>query len=72
LKEGFKPQHSETYLLSLAEQVELDKFLEENMQKDIYISIKMAPFFFVDVNYNQSKTTDASISGLRKMHIHYH
>jgi hypothetical protein len=31
LKEGFEPQSSKTYPLSPMKQVELDKFLEENL-----------------------------------------
>jgi hypothetical protein len=51
LKEGFKPQSTKTYPLSPMEQVELDKFLEGNLQKGyIYLSksSQMASFFFVD------------------------
>jgi hypothetical protein len=47
LKEGFKPQNLKTYPLSPAEQVELDKFLGENLAKG-YTYPKTAPFFFID------------------------
>jgi RNase H-like domain found in reverse transcriptase/Reverse transcriptase (RNA-dependent DNA polymerase) len=50
LKEGFEPKLFENYNLTLAEQIELDKFLKENLKKG-YIrpsQLPMAsPFFFV-------------------------
>ena len=51
LKEGFTPKSFRTYNLTPQEQIELDKFLKENMEKG-YIrpsqSPMASPFFFVD------------------------
>ena len=51
LKEGFTLKSFKTYNLNLQEQIELDKFLKENMEKG-YIqpsqSPMASPFFFVD------------------------
>ena len=51
MKEGFKPKSFKNYNLTLAEQLELDKFLKENLEKG-YIrpsqSPMASPFFFVD------------------------
>jgi hypothetical protein len=50
MKNGFKPKSFKTYNLTLEEQVELDKFLKENLDKG-YIkpsqSPMASPFFFV-------------------------
>src|SRR5271169_5168071 len=51
LKEGFEPKSFKNYNLSPAEQIELDKFLKENLEKG-YIrpsqSPMASPFFFVN------------------------
>ena len=51
MKEGFKPKSFKNYNLTLAEQIELDKFLKENLEKG-YIrpsqSLMASPFFFVN------------------------
>jgi hypothetical protein len=50
MKSGFEPKSFKTYNLTPKEQVELDKFLKENMDKG-YIkpsqSPMASPFFFV-------------------------
>jgi Integrase zinc binding domain/RNase H-like domain found in reverse transcriptase len=50
MKEGFEPKSSKNYNLTPAEQIELDKFLKENLKKG-YIrpsqSPMASPFFFV-------------------------
>jgi Reverse transcriptase (RNA-dependent DNA polymerase) len=50
MKEGFEPKSFKNYNLTLAEQIKLDKFLEENLEKG-YIrpsqSPMASPFFFV-------------------------
>jgi hypothetical protein len=50
MKEGFEPKLFKNYNLTLAEQVELDKFFEENLEKG-YIRPSQSPmaslFFFV-------------------------
>jgi hypothetical protein len=50
MKEGFEPKSFKNYNLTLAEQLELDKFLKENLKKG-YIwpsqSPMASPFFFV-------------------------
>jgi hypothetical protein len=50
MKEGFEPKLFKNYNLTLAEQLELDKFLKENLEKG-YIrpsqSPMASPFFFV-------------------------
>jgi hypothetical protein len=50
MKEGFKPKSFKNYNLTPAEQIELDKFLKENLEKG-YIwpsqSPMASPFFFV-------------------------
>jgi hypothetical protein len=50
MKEGFEPKLFKNYNLTLAEQLELDKFLNENLEKG-YIqpsqSLMASPFFFV-------------------------
>jgi hypothetical protein len=50
MKEGFEPKSFKNYNLTLAEQIELDKFLKENFKKG-YIrpsqSPMASPFFFV-------------------------
>jgi hypothetical protein len=50
MKEGFEPKSSKNYNLTLAEQLELDKFLKENLEKG-YIwpsqSPMASPFVFV-------------------------
>jgi hypothetical protein len=50
MKSGFEPKSSKTYNLTPEEQVELDKFLKENLEKG-YIkplqSPMASPFFFV-------------------------
>jgi hypothetical protein len=50
IKEGFKPKLFKNYNLTPAEQIELDKFLKENLEKG-YIwpsqSPMASPFFFV-------------------------
>jgi hypothetical protein len=50
MKEGFEPKSFKNYNLTLAEQIELDKFLKENLKKG-YIwpsqSPMAFPFFFV-------------------------
>jgi hypothetical protein len=50
IKEGFKPKSFKNYNLTPAEQIELDKFLKENLKKG-YIrpsqSPMASPFFFV-------------------------
>ena len=51
MKEGFRPKSSKNYNLTLAEQIKLDKFLKENLEKG-YIkpsqSLMASPFFFVN------------------------
>ena len=51
MKEGFEPKSLNNYNLTLAEQIELDKFLKENLEKG-YIrpsqSPMASPFFFVN------------------------
>ena len=51
MKEGFKPKSFKNYNLTPAEQLELDKFLQENLEKG-YIRPSQSPmaslFFFVD------------------------
>jgi hypothetical protein len=50
MKEGFEPKLFKNYNLTLAEQLELDKFLKENLKKG-YIRPSQSPmaslFFFV-------------------------
>jgi hypothetical protein len=50
MKEGFEPKLFKNYNLTLAEQIKLDKFLKENLEKG-YIqpsqSPMASPFFFV-------------------------
>jgi Reverse transcriptase (RNA-dependent DNA polymerase) len=50
IKEGFEPKSFKNYNLTLAEQIKLDKFLKENLEKG-YIrpsqSPMASPFFFV-------------------------
>jgi hypothetical protein len=50
MKEGFEPKLFKNYNLTPAEQIKLDKFLKENLEKE-YIrpsQLPMAsPFFFV-------------------------
>jgi hypothetical protein len=50
IKDGFEPKSFKNYNLTLAEQIELDKFLEENLEKG-YIWPSQSPmaslFFFV-------------------------
>ena len=50
VKEGFKPKLFKNYNLTLAEQIKLDKFLKENLEKG-YIwpseSPMASPFFFI-------------------------
>jgi hypothetical protein len=50
MKEGFEPKLFRNYNLTLAEQIELDKFLKKNLEKK-YIqpsqSPMASPFFFV-------------------------
>jgi hypothetical protein len=50
MKSGFKPKSFKMYNLTLEEQIELDKFLKENLDKG-YIkpsqSPMASPFFFV-------------------------
>ena len=50
MKEGFEPKSFKNYNLTLAEQLELDNFLKENLEKG-YIgpseSPMASPFFFV-------------------------
>jgi hypothetical protein len=50
IKEGFEPKSFKNYNLTLAEQLKLDKFLKENLEKE-YIwpsqSPMASPFFFV-------------------------
>jgi hypothetical protein len=36
IKEGFEPKSSKNYNLTLEEQKELDKFLDENLEKGIF------------------------------------
>jgi hypothetical protein len=36
MKEGFEPKSFKNYNLTLEEQKELDKFLDENLEKDIF------------------------------------
>ncbi|ESK90662.1 reverse transcriptase-rnase h-integrase [Moniliophthora roreri MCA 2997] len=50
LKPDFVPRNCKLYPLSPAEQVEQDKFLEENLQKEYIRKLKSpmaSPFFFV-------------------------
>ena len=51
MKEGLEPELFKNYNLTLAEQIELDKFLKENLEKG-YIrpsqSPMASPFFFVN------------------------
>ena len=51
MKEGFELKSFKNYNLTLAEQIELDKFLKENMEKGYIIpsqSPMASPFFFVN------------------------
>ena len=51
MKERFEPKSFKNYNLMPAEQIELDKFLKENLEKG-YIrpsqSLMASPFFFVN------------------------
>jgi hypothetical protein len=49
MKEGFEPKSFKNYNLTPAEQLELDKFLKENLEKYIWPSQSpmASPFFFV-------------------------
>jgi hypothetical protein len=50
MKEGFEPKSFKNYNLTLAEQIELDKFLKENLEKGYirpFQSPMASPFFFV-------------------------
>jgi hypothetical protein len=50
IKEGFEPKLFKNYNLTLAEQIELDKFLKENLKKGYiwpFQSPMASPFFFV-------------------------
>jgi len=65
LKDGFVPKSFKNYNLTPIEQVELDKFLKENLEKG-YIrpsqSPMASPFFFVSKktqeSYDHVKTID--------------
>jgi hypothetical protein len=50
IKEGFEPKSFKNYNLTPEEQKELDKFLDENLEKG-YIQLsrlpQVSPFFFV-------------------------
>jgi hypothetical protein len=39
IKEGFEPKSFKNYNLTLEEQKELDKFLDKNLEKDIFNSL---------------------------------
>jgi hypothetical protein len=62
MKEGFEPKSFKNYNLTLEEQKELDKFLDENLEKG-YIRLSQSPqaspFFFVNTinfgNYGEAK-----------------
>jgi hypothetical protein len=43
MKEGFEPKSFKNYNLTLEEQKELDKFLDENLEKKIYLTVSVAP-----------------------------
>jgi hypothetical protein len=45
IKEGFEPKSFKNYNLTLAEQIELDKFLKENLKKG-YIRPSQSPMAF--------------------------
>jgi hypothetical protein len=50
MKEGFEPKLFKNYNLTLAEQIELDKFLKENLKKEYIWPSRLpmaSPFFFV-------------------------
>jgi hypothetical protein len=50
MKEKFEPKSFKNYNLTPAEQIELDKFLKENLEKEYirpYQSPMASPFFFV-------------------------
>jgi hypothetical protein len=50
MKEGFKPKLFKNYNLTPAEQIELDKFLKENLEKGYIWPSRLpmaSPFFFI-------------------------
>jgi hypothetical protein len=50
IKEGFEPKSFKNYNLTLAEQIKLDKFLKENLEKGYMQPSQLpmaSPFFFV-------------------------
>jgi hypothetical protein len=75
MKSGFEPKSFKTYNLTPEEQVKLDKFLRENLDKE-YIkpsqSPMASPFFFVKEGQKASTLPRLSIPKLSKMHIRYH
>jgi hypothetical protein len=78
MKEGFKPKLFKNYNLTPAEQIELDKFLKENITKR-YIQpsqLPMAsPFFFVskkDGKLRPCQATGTQTIGRSKISILYH
>ena len=42
MKEGFEPKSFKNYNLTLVEQLKLDKFLEENLEKEVHQTISVA------------------------------
>jgi hypothetical protein len=72
MKSGFEPKSFKTYNLTLEEQIELDKFLKENLDKG-YIKPSQSPmaslFFFV--KKKDGKLRPCQEIRLLKMHIHY-
>jgi hypothetical protein len=84
LKEGFEPKSFKNYNLTPAEQIELDKFLKENLEKG-YIrpsqSPMASPFFFVNKKDGKlrpcqdyrylNKIIDILTKELSRMPIHY-
>jgi hypothetical protein len=78
MKEGFEPKSFKNYNLTPAEQIELDKFLKENLDKG-YIrplqSPMASPFFFVnkkDGNCDHARIIAISMTGPSKMPIPCH
>jgi hypothetical protein len=47
MKTGFEPKSFKTYNLTPEEQLELDKFLKENLDKGYIKPSQSPPFFFV-------------------------
>jgi hypothetical protein len=78
MKEGFEPKSFKNYNLTPAEQIELDKFLKENLEKG-YIwpsqSPITSPFSLFPkrmANFDHARTTGIQTIGWSKTPILYH